>query len=65
MQTLLPAVGYTLPEAAKIIGIHDKSIYRLVKQQKMQAFLGLDGRLRISKEELHYYLRRQEEERMT
>jgi excisionase family DNA binding protein len=56
--------GFTLPEAAKILGIHDKSIYRLVNQQKMQAFLGLDNRLRISKEELHYYLRRQEEQTM-
>jgi excisionase family DNA binding protein len=57
--------GFTLPEAAKILGIHDKSIYRLVNQQKMQAFLGLGNRLRISKEELHYYLRRQEEEGMS
>jgi excisionase family DNA binding protein len=53
--------GFTLPEAAKILGIHDKSIYRLVNQQRIQAFVGLDSRLRISKEELHYYLRRQEE----
>src|SRR5215211_4251361 len=34
--------GFTLPEAAKILGIHDKSIYRLVNQQKIQAFLGLE-----------------------
>jgi excisionase family DNA binding protein len=54
--------GWTLPEAAKLIGCHEKSIYRLVKQDKIQAFLGLDNRLRISKEELHYYLRRQEEQ---
>jgi len=64
MQTLLPEAGYTLPEAAKILGVHDKSIYRLVNQRKIQAFLGLDNRLRISREELHYYLRRQEEESM-
>ncbi len=54
--------GWTLPEAAKLLGIHEKSIYRLVRQDKIRAFLGLDNRLRISKEELHYYLRRQEEQ---
>ncbi len=54
--------GWTLPEAAKLLGIHEKSIYRLVKQDKIQAVLGLDNRLRISKEELHYYIRRQEEQ---
>jgi excisionase family DNA binding protein len=54
--------GWTLPEAAKLLGIHEKSIYRLVKQDRIRAFLGLDNRLRISKEELHYYLRRREEQ---
>jgi len=53
--------GFRLPEAAKILGIHDRSIYRLVNQQRMQTFLGLDSRLRISREELYYYLRRREE----
>lgn len=53
--------GWTLPEAAKLLGIHEKSIYRLVKQNKIQAFLGLDNRLRISREELYYYLRVKEE----
>ena len=55
--------GWTLPEAAKLLGIHEKSIYRLVKQDKIQAFLGLDNRLRISREELYYYLRVKEETR--
>ncbi len=55
--------GWTLPEAAKLLGIHEKSIYRLVKQNKIQAFLGLDNRLRISREELYYYLRVKEETR--
>jgi excisionase family DNA binding protein len=61
MNTLLPATGYTLPEAAKILGIHDKSTYRLVKQERIRAFLGLDGRLRISREELYSYLKQKEE----
>ena len=57
----LPEVGYTLPEAAKVIGCHPKHIYKIVNRGELQPFLGLDNRLRISKEELHYYLRRQEE----
>ncbi len=62
MITALPEAGYTLPEAAKVIGCHPKHIYKIVNRGQLQAFLGLDNRLRISKEELHYYLRRQEEQ---
>ena len=62
MISALPEVGYTLPEASKIIGCHPKHIYKIVNRGELQPFLGLDNRLRISKEELHYYLRRREEQ---
>jgi hypothetical protein len=58
----LPEAGFTLPEASKIIGCHPKHIYKIVSRGQLQTFLGLDNRLRISKEELHYYLRRREEQ---
>ena len=57
---MLPEVGYTLPTAAKVIGIHEKSIYRLVKQGKLQPFLDARGRLMVSREEVYSYLKRKE-----
>jgi excisionase family DNA binding protein len=60
MQMLLPEAGYTLPTAARIIGIHEKSIYRLVKQGKLLPFLDTSGRLMISREEVYSYLKRKE-----
>ncbi len=57
MQMMLPETGYTLPTAAKIIGIHEKSIYRLVKQGKLQPVLDASGRLMISREESYAYLK--------
>jgi excisionase family DNA binding protein len=60
MISTLPEVGYTLPTAAKIIGVHKKSIYRLVKQGKLQPFLDASGRLMVSREEVYAYLKRKE-----
>ena len=60
MQTMLPEAGYTLPEAAKIIGCHDKHIYRIVGRGDLDTFVGLDNRLRVSKEELYSYLKQRE-----
>ncbi len=57
MITALPEVGFTLPEAAKVIGYHPKHIYKIVGRGELQVFLGLDNRMRVSKEELHHYLR--------
>ena len=60
MVTALPEVGFTLPEAAKVIGCHPKHIYKIVNRGELQTFLGLDNRFRISREELHHYLRSRE-----
>ncbi len=58
MQNLeLPVAGYTLPAAARIIGCHEKQIYRLVKSRRLDAYVGGDGRLMVSKEELYSYLK--------
>ena len=60
MQTIDAPVGYSLPEAAKIIGCHDKHIYRIVARGDLDTFVGLDNRLRVSKEELYSYLKQRE-----
>ena len=60
MQTIeLPTAGYTLPTAARIIGCHEKHIYRLVRSNKLAAYVDLIGRLMVSKEELYSYLKQQ------
>ena len=56
----MPTTGYTLPTAARIIGIHDKSIYRLVREGKIDFYLDLTERMMISREELWRYLRERE-----
>ena len=61
MISTLPEAGYTLPEAAKIIGCHPKHVYKIVNRGDLQPFLGLDNRLRISREELYSYLKEKEE----
>ena len=60
MITALPEPGFTLPEASKIVGCHPKHIYKIVNRGELRPFLGLDGRLRISREEVYHYLRGQE-----
>ena len=60
MQTIeLPTAGFTLPAAAKVIGCHEKSVYRLVKSGKLAAYVDSTGRLMVSKEELYSYLKQQ------
>ena len=61
MISTLPEAGYTLPEAANIIGCHPKHIYKIVNRSELRSFLGLDNRLRISREEVYSYLKRKEE----
>ncbi len=53
----LPTAGYTLPAASRIIGCHEKQVYRLVKNRRLDAYVGGDGRLMVSKEELYSYLK--------
>ncbi len=57
MISTLPEAGYTLLEAAKIIRCHPKHIYKIANRGDLQLFLGLDNRLRISREELHSHLK--------
>jgi hypothetical protein len=57
----MPEVGYTLPAAARVIGCHPKHIYKLVNTGELRPYLGLDGRLMLSRDEIYSYLRRKGE----
>lgn len=54
----MPEVGYTLPTAAKIIGIHEKSIYRLVHQGQLDYYLDYTDRMMVTKEEVYRYMKK-------
>jgi excisionase family DNA binding protein len=57
----LPAVGYTLPTAARVIGCHPRSVYRIVKRGELEAFFDPGtGQMLVSKEELYSYIKRKE-----
>lgn len=58
--TALPRAGYTIVEVEKLLGIAPKMGYRLVNNGKLNAFKGLDGKLRVSEMELHCYMRDRE-----
>ncbi len=58
MQTTeLPQAGYTLRQAAEIIGYRRQSVYRLVEQNKLESYVGTDGRLMITREEIYRFLK--------
>lgn len=57
MVKALPESGFALSEAAKIIGCHKKHIYKMVKRGELETFVGLDNRMKVSREELYSYLK--------
>lgn len=59
----LPETGYTLPTAARLIGCHPKSIYRIVQRGDLSAFVDASGRLMVSREEVYSYIKRREQGR--
>ena len=57
ISTPLPRTGYTIVEVEKLLGMAPKTGYRLVKTGKLNAFKGLDSKLRVSEMELYCYMR--------
>lgn len=50
--------GFTMKQASKIIGCHEKFIYQLVKDGRLDSYTSpLDGKMMVSKEQLYHYLR--------
>ncbi len=57
----LPPVGYGIREFEAITGLARRMGYAKVKSGEVQAFKGLDGKLKVSPLEVAIYLRRTEE----
>lgn len=58
----LPVAGYTLPTAARLIGCHPKSIYKIVQRGDLGTFVDASGRMMVSKEEVYSYIKRKEKQ---
>lgn len=56
----LPPVGYGIREFEAIVGLARRMGYAKVKSGEVQAFLGLDGKLKVSPLEAYAYLRSKE-----
>ncbi len=61
MTTLLELPGFTLREAAKHLGIHEKTIYRWVHEGRLQAEIDNCNQYRIPYGELYSALKAQED----
>jgi hypothetical protein len=53
----MPPVGYSIAEVENILGIPHKTGYRLVKEGKLEAFVGSTGKLRVSPYVLYAYMK--------
>jgi hypothetical protein len=60
-ELLLPPVGYGIREFEIIANLAPKTGYAKIKSGEVQAFLGCDGRLKVSREELFSYMKNQAE----
>ena len=55
-ETALPTVGYSIPEVERILGLPQKSGYRLVSKGKLRAYTDTTGRLKVHQYELWKYM---------
>lgn len=53
----LPVPGYSMRSAARLLGFHDKTVYRIAKEGRLDTFYGVDGKLQISREELYRFIK--------
>lgn len=49
----LPDAGYTCREAAKILGVSSKYIYKLFSEKRAVGYVDCVGQMRITKEETY------------
>lgn len=49
--------GYTMRQAAILMGVHEKRIYQLVKEHRINSYTGVDGKMMVTKEEIYHYIR--------
>lgn len=60
MQTILDMPSFTVREAARYIGVHDKTLYAWHREGKIQLTLDVTGQLRVPYGELYIALKERE-----
>ncbi len=58
----LPQLGYGIKEFEAIASLPRRMGYAKVKSGEVQAFRGMDGKLKVSPLEVYAYLKRKEEQ---
>lgn len=61
-ELLLPPSGYGIREFEVIAGLPKKVGYAKIKSGEVQAFVGCDGKLKVSPHEVYAFLKRMEEQ---
>ena len=56
----LPPVGWSIVSTERILGLAPKTGYRAIRQGKLKAFVGLDGRLYVHPYSVWKYLEENE-----
>ena len=56
----LPPVGYSVADAERILGLAPKTGYRAIRQGRLKAFVGLDGRFYVHPYSVWKYLEENE-----
>lgn len=56
----LPPCGWSIATTERILGMAPKTGYRAIKEGKLRAFVGLDGRLYVHPYEVWRYMKENE-----
>lgn len=59
MQMQIPEAMYSPHECSLILGKHPKHAYKLIREKKIEAVEGIDGMMKVPKDELLRYIRKQ------
>lgn len=49
--------GYTVSELERLLGLPEKTAYRLIREGHIEAYSDVTGKLRVSREEAYRYMR--------
>ncbi len=58
----LPPALYTLREGARLLGISDKHIYKLMHRGELAVERDITGQLRVSREEIYRVVKNRDED---
>lgn len=58
----LPPATYTLREAARLLSVSDKHVYKLWHRGELEVERDVTGQLRVSREEVYRFIKNRDED---